>query len=124
MYLYFIDPPDVTGFTNKTILSQTSVPESLVCDVQSYPMSTITWYKNGVLMTDSPVDNIEITETVILDTTFDKRKQSTLSFTTLTKLDSANYTCKATNALGAKELKTHMIVHCMLLKSLFCFHFM
>lgn len=113
LFICISDAPIVTGLNdnNETIMSSLS-PSSLVCSAQSHPVSTITWYKNGVELVDNAVNNFDITESVELNTLFDNVLVSKLTFNSLSKTDSDHYKCKASNRLGEDSQTTHLIVHC------------
>lgn len=101
--------PIVTSkFHSRTNVTKGTSP-SLTCDIDSFPVSTVQWYKNGVLLPTSPSD-YAITTGTLEASKFGAHIQSNLTFTSVDKTDSNNYTCKATNTLGTAEDKTYMIV--------------
>ncbi|XP_077985269.1 uncharacterized protein LOC144439911 [Glandiceps talaboti] len=68
-------------------------PATMICEVDSNPDATITWYKNG--------NEVDINDKFsILQTNSGTQFRSTLSLTKTERFDHGNYTCKAENDKG------------------------
>ena len=107
-FLLFSDPPILTyNFTGQQNLTESSDMIVFTCTVESYPASTILWYKNG-----SPyVSNIiSVIKTAESSKSF---VDSSLVFPTgIKRTDYGQYSCNATNILGNVSFSTRIRVWC------------
>ncbi|XP_066913990.1 hemicentin-1-like [Clytia hemisphaerica] len=99
--------PRVTLSSTSKINAGTG-PQYLECVVHSNPASTIEWYKDGALLSNNA--DYDITTSTTSSDSFKTNMTSLLTFQSASKDDSGNYTCKATNNRGTKEVETELIV--------------
>ena len=68
---------------------------SVNCTVRGKPQPTLTWYKDSVLINSLTYPDIQITTTVVDNTTV----QSGITITSITDTDEGAYTCSGSNIL-------------------------
>ena len=68
---------------------------SVYCTVTGKPQPTVTWYKDSVLINSLTYPDIQITTTVVDNTTV----QSGITITSITDTDEGTYTCSGSNIL-------------------------
>ena len=91
----------------------------LNCKVQSNPEARIEWYRNGVKMYNG--SNIVIMNKIVSQNEYETVFESNLYIKALTKMDSANYTCKSENIIGLNQADGKLIILCKL-HSIFIFY--
>ena len=68
---------------------------SVYCTVRGKPQPIVTWYKNSVLINSLTYPDIQLTTTVVDNTTV----QSGITITYITDTDEGTYTCSGLNIL-------------------------
>ena len=68
---------------------------SVYCTVRGKPQPTVTWYKDSVLINSLTYPDIQITTTVVDNTTV----QSGITITSITDTNEGTYTCSGSNIL-------------------------
>ena len=68
---------------------------SVYCTVRGKPQPTVTWYKDSVLINSLTCSNIQVTTTVVDNTTV----QSGITITSITYTDEGTFTCSGSNIL-------------------------
>ena len=109
---FISDAPQISYIQNKTKINKDQGPSIIRCDIDRNPVSTVKWFKNGIVMVDTTSDNFQITTDTMISSIFQQKISSELEFLTVDKTDSANYTCEGTNSRGSTEYQTDMVVCC------------
>ena len=82
----------------------------LYCEASGVLTPNITWRMNGETL-ESESDDI----TILIDSTGDTTRNSTLQILNTLPIDTGTYTCVATNAAGSDTASAELTVNCMLI---------
>ena len=96
------DSPNITFLSgDQTVVAGS--PVNIICRVDSFPTSTITWY----------LDNELLNTTLVSQETLDNTKhtqESTVTISSVTTMDSGTYRCEAGNLLSTVNMNTTLTV--------------
>ncbi len=106
----FPDEPTFKSQAASKVILDSKENTSLSCKVESSPLSTITWWKDGQQIQNN--SKILINENLQYRDKFKAIVISKLQLLLVNNSNTANYSCKATNKLATKYQETRIIVQC------------